>query len=257
MSTPRIGITCRFQPAGDVRPASGDRPPNPHRDQLTLASAYYDIFFELGAVPVPLALPPRAERGWLEGLLDSIDALLLTGGRDLPPQLYNQPPHPQTKVMHDRRAAFEPALFRLADARRLPVLAICLGHQLVHVVRGGRLIQHIPDLPREQPTEHSCEPPDPRGRVCHRVRIEPDSHLARIVGASELETNSRHHQAVDPRHQGRGLRAVAWSSDGVLEASEDFADDRFLLTVQWHPEDLTDIPAHRALFEALVEAART
>ena len=259
MATPRIGITCRYQPAGDVRPASGDRPPNPHRDQLTLASAYYDIFFELGAVPVPLALPPRAERRWLEGLLDSIDALLLTGGRDLPPRLYTlEPPHEQTKVMHDRRAAFEPALFRLADARRLPVLAICLGHQLVHVVRGGRLIQHIPDLKRERGLRHLCTPVEPRGKVCrgHHVRIEQDSHLARIVGATELETNSRHHQAVDPQHQGRGLRPVAWSSDGILEASEDFSDGRFLLTVQWHPEDLTDIPAHRALFAALVEAAR-
>lgn len=256
MNRPRIGITCRFQPAGDQRPATGDKPPSPHRDQLTLAAAYYDIFFELGALPVPLAVPPRVDQPWLEGLLDSIDALVLTGGRDLPPGLYGQRPHEQTKVMHDRRATFEPALFRLADERRLPVLAICLGHQLVHVARGARLIQHLPDLPRENPLEHSVEPPEPHGKTCHRVRVEPDSRLAAIVGMTVLETNSRHHQAVDPQHPGRGLRPVAWSEDGILEASEDFSDSRWLLSVQWHPEDLTDIPQHRALFEAIVAAAR-
>ena len=256
MSTPRIGITCRFQPAGDERPASGGELPRPHRDQLTLAAAYYDVFWELGGVPVPLALPPRVDRRWLQALLDSIDALVLTGGRDLPPQLYGQSPHARTKVMHDRRAAFEPVLFGLADERRMPVLAICLGHQVVHVARGGRLIQHIPDQHREAPIEHSVEPAEPRGRVCHRVRIEPDSQLARIVGATALDVNSRHHQAVDPQHPGRGLRPVAWSDDGILEASEDFSDGRFLLTVQWHPEDLTGIPSQRALFEALTDAAR-
>ncbi len=256
MVCPRVGITCRFQPAGDERPPTAERPPSPHRDQLTLASAYYDIFFELGAVPVPLAVPPRVDQPWLERLLNSIDALVLTGGRDLPPALYGQPTHPCTRTMHDRRAAFEPALFRAAEQRRLPVLAICLGHQLVHVARGGQLIQHLPDLTRQAPVEHAVEPTDPRGQTCHRVRIEPDSQLAAITGATELETNSRHHQAVDPTRPGRGLRTVAWSEDGVLEASEDFSNGRWLVSVQWHPEDLTDIPQHRALFEALVAAAR-
>jgi putative glutamine amidotransferase len=86
------------------------------------------------------------------------------------------------------------------------------------------------------------------------VEIVPDSLLAQIVGGTHIEVASRHHQIVDRSHVGNGLRTVGVSADGVVEASED-CDDRFLLTVQWHPEDLLDRPEHLALFRALVDQA--
>ena len=143
------------------------------------------------------------------------------------------------------------ALFRRADAARVPMFCICLGLQVAHVARGGRLLQHVDDLSLTPHVTHHLEIDE---NAFHDVEITPDSHLARIVDASRIEVSSRHHQIIDPAHLGRGLRNVAFAADTVIEASEDF-DNRFLLAVQWHPEDLVDRPEHRALFAALVDAA--
>jgi putative glutamine amidotransferase len=151
-----------------------------------------------------------------------------------------------------RRDRFDCSLFSHVDANDRPMLAICLGSQIANVQRGGRLIQHLDDHPRAEPVVHHL----PAGQSAfHQVAIHSDSLLAEIVGSGSIEVNSRHHQAYDPGHIGQGLRPVAHAPDGLIEALED-SDRRFLVAVQWHPEDLADRPVHLALFRALIAASR-
>ena len=186
--------------------------------------------------------PPPANR------LKDADGLLLTGGRDLDPALWGEAKHPATVLMDPRRQVADLALLEEADARGLPVLAVCLGIQELAVHRGGTLIQHVPDVPNAARHDGTTQRP-----VTHVLTIEADSLLARIVGPSPLETNSRHHQAV--REPGRGMRIVARSADGLIEVIEGEDRGRFVLGVQWHAEDLIAEPRHLALFKALCRAA--
>jgi putative glutamine amidotransferase len=209
----------------------------------------------------PVVFEPLPDEAAVEAALAKVDGVLLTGGRDLDPALWGEEPHRETRTMAPDRQRTDLALIRLADARGVPVLGICLGIQEMAVVRGGAIHQHVPDLGGT--IGHSGGVGKPRLR--HEVKIEAGSLLARIVGSGPLEVNSTHHQAV--REPGRGMRIVARSGDGVIEAIEDppagrspMAGEgptpgRFFLGVQWHPEDLLDEPPHRALFEALVRAA--
>lgn len=239
---PRIGITSNFGVRGD-----------PARPQSYLLADYSDAIYAAGGLPLLLAPPPTIDAGLLDEILRLCDGLLLTGGLDLPPESYGEPRvHAKTELLPERRARFDLALFQRADAARLPMLSICLGHQIAHVARGGALVQHIDDLPETRDQHHR---PDQRSAF-HAVRVAADSRLARIVGAEQLEVNSRHHQAAAPTRLGQRLRTVAVAADGTIEASED-CDGRFLMCVQWHPEELIDRPEHLRLFEALVAECRT
>jgi putative glutamine amidotransferase len=199
----------------------------------------------------PLLVPPVDDLEAVGALLARVDALLLTGGRDLDPSHYEQAPHPQTRLLHPRRDRFELALARAAVGKGLPMMGICLGAQVLNVALGGSLYQHVPD----QVASALAHAPSAAGhRSYHQVRVAPDSALARILGSTELEVNSSHHQAI--REVARPLRAVAWSEDGLAEAAEAL-DGRFLLAIQWHPENLArERSEHRALFTALAQAAR-
>jgi putative glutamine amidotransferase len=241
MKRPAIGVTCSFQQTS---------PPTP-RLQTQLNAAYSDAVFAAGGLPRPIALPEQPDPGLLDELLTGLDGLIFTGGYDLDPRQYGQTPHAETEIMHERRDHLELALFRRADELRMPILAICLGHQVAHVARGGRLIQHIDDVPRTPNVAHHL----PHDQAFHEVTVAADSHLAQVIGATRLQVNSRHHQIVDASYSVRGLRPVAFAPDGVLEAAEDF-DGRYLLAVQWHPEDLIDRREHLCLFEDLVSHIR-
>jgi putative glutamine amidotransferase len=240
---PTIGITCNFEETTSA----------PHRPRSVLNAAYSDAVYAAGGLPFPIALPPQSDPDLLREVLSRCDGVLLTGGPDLDPRHYGQPRHERTKVMHARRDGFELSFFRAAEQADKPLLAICLGCQVAGVACGGKLVQHVDDLPRPVLVQHYF--PD-HGNAFHPVRIEPDSRLARIVGCLEFEVNSRHHQVVDRNQLPSRLRAVAFAPDGVVEAAED-PSRRLLLAVQWHPEDLTDRPEHLRLFEALVDAARS
>jgi putative glutamine amidotransferase len=196
---------------------------------------------------VPLALPHHAA---LAGeMLDTLDGLIVTGGAfDVSPALYGEAAVHGTVTLKQGRTEAELALLRGALARHMPVLGICGGEQLLAVVLGGTLIQHIPDavpdaLPHEQP--------NPRDEPGHRVVINPGTLLHRIVGATQMQVNSSHHQAVAAPGPGAVVNAVA--PDGVIEGIEDPAR-RFCLGVQWHPEFHID-QGDRKLFEALIAAA--
>ena len=240
---PVIGVTTTFEPNGRV----------PERLHSALLAGYSDAVYAAGGLPLALLAPPEPDSRQIDQLLARCDGLLLSGGDDLPPTVYGQPAHPATRPMHARRARFELLVCQRADALGLPMLGTCLGHQLLHVARGGRLWQDLAALELTPRVRHHLEIDE---NTFHHVRVVPDSLLARVLGADRLETNSRHHQAVDPQQPGRDLRAVALADDGVIEASEDPRPGRFVLAVQWHPEDLIDRREHLALFAALVEAAQ-
>ncbi|GIW14428.1 MAG: hypothetical protein KatS3mg063_0281 [Tepidiforma sp.] len=188
--------------------------------------------------------------------------LVLAGGTDIDPARYGEPPHPAAYPPEPARDALERDLVAAADAAGMPLLAICRGLQLLNVARGGGLIQHLPDLVGHG-NHADAPPPGEKHRPAHTVAVETDGPLRALLGAGPFEVNSRHHQAADPARIGRGLRIAARADDGVIEALEpDAPGERFLLAVQWHPEDIALGPAGpmrdqaRALFDAFAAAAR-
>lgn len=184
-----------------------------------------------------------------EALLDSVDALLLTGGTDVDPTRYGEAPAPELLSPDPPRDEAEIRLIHAALRRDLPILAICRGHQVLNVACGGRLQQHIAG---DGHRAHTEEPKDSRW---HTVTVDEGSVLADLIGSGVQRVNSRHHQAVRPGMLGEGLLPSAMSADGCVEGLES-PGRRFVLGVQWHPERPEIIDASRALFAALVTAAR-
>jgi gamma-glutamyl-gamma-aminobutyrate hydrolase PuuD len=176
----------------------------------------------------------------IEEVLDALDGLIFSGGNDMAPESYGAEPDPATNGTNPARDEGELALLAAALERDLPVLAICRGVEVLNVVRGGDLVQHLPDVVGHE--EHRAVV----GEFSeHAVRVDPASRLGEVRGP----VKSHHHQGLG--RLGEGLREVAWADDGVVEAVED-PQKPFLLGVLWHPEAGED----QRLFEQLVEAAR-
>ncbi len=209
-----------------------------------LRENYFTAVSRLGAVP--LGLPH--ELALVETYLDMLDGLIITGGAfDVSPALYGQASQHETVTTKDMRTQFEFAMTRGAIARGMPVLGICGGEQLLNVVLGGTLIQHIPDSVADA-LEH--EQKNPRNEPGHEVNVEEGSLLHRIVGARSMAVNTAHHQAVDA--PAPSVVVSARSHDGVIEAIE-YPAHPFCLGVQWHPEYHVDA-GDAKIFEAFVTA---
>jgi len=197
---------------------------------------------------LPILLPHEPEHAF--AYLDRIDGLIVTGGAfDVDPAIFGAGTRHSTVTTKDRRTAFELAVTRGALERDLPVLGICGGQQLLHVVLGGTLIQHIPD---EVPGALKHEQPNPRNEAGHDVMIVPGTLLHRVVGTHELPVNSAHHQAAKDEPQGVIVNARA--PDGVIEGME-APRYRFCLGVQWHPE-FSISPGDDRIFDAFIAASR-
>jgi putative glutamine amidotransferase len=192
---------------------------------------------------------PPLELEAIEPLLDRLSGLCLSGGPDIDPETYEERPHPELGPIEPDLDRFELALARRADERGLPVLAICRGMQALNVARGGSLHQHLPDRPGVTIDHRRREGAD---HTVHEVTVAAGSRLARLMGAPTATVNSFHHQGI--HRIGNGLRAVAWSPDGVIEGVEAPARD-FVLGVQWHAESLVERREQADLFRGLVDAA--
>jgi gamma-glutamyl-gamma-aminobutyrate hydrolase PuuD len=189
----------------------------------------------------PLLVPP-SENG-VEETLAALDGIVFSGGSDLDPRSYGADAHAETDTPQERRDRAELALLQAALEHDLPVLAVCRGSQLLNVVRGGDLVQHLPD---EVGSVAHKEVPGTFSE--HGVRVAQGSRLGGIVG-ERGDVRSHHHQGFG--RVGDGLVEAAWADDGTLEALED-PSQRFTLGVLWHPEAGDD----DALFAALVAEAR-
>ena len=207
---------------------------------------YLDSVARTGAIPV--LIDPVGDPS---GILERLDALVLTGGPDVDPATYGQAPHPKTYGVDRAVDDFEVALTHEALARELPTLAICRGFQVLNVALGGTLFQHIPEDPGVEP--HG-RPGEPNGGRTQGVTVEAGTLMSKVMGANRPVATCHHHQAV--AEVGRGLRVVARADDGIVEGLELDHPGGWLLAVQWHPEDTSDTdPAQQRLFDTLVAEA--
>ena len=239
---PLVGVTTsEVRTAEDVRPVKEGEPP---RHEMALGLTYMRTLEEAGSVPV--VLPPLGPDS-INPLLDQVSGLCLSGGPDLDPKTYAAKADPELGPTWPELDFVELAVARGADVRDLPVLAICRGMQALNVSRGGTLHQHLGEGEIVHRQDAAAD------RLTHPVRIEPDSRLAEVLGATSIDVNSFHHQAID--ELGEGLRPVAWSPDGVIEAVEATDRDEFMIGVQWHAECLSAVDGQLELFKAFVSAS--
>jgi putative glutamine amidotransferase len=225
MRRPLIGITCGTIVQGEY-PKYGQN------------AAYVRAIEEAGGVAV--LIPPQAS---IDELYEILDGILFTGGGDVDPSEYKEENRGSEGI--DRgRDRLELALARRAADEGLPIFGICRGQQVINVALDGGLIQEV--------GEHRQE--ESRDAATHTVEVRPDSHLAGLVGPL-VEVNTFHHQVVDPERIGRGLKVTAFSHDGqrLIEGLE--SEDGRILTVQWHPEEMTDRDWAKNLFKRLVDSA--
>jgi len=234
---PLIGLNA------DLRPAGGDTPAFSF-----IAAGYYDAVLQAGGIPV--VLPPLEDVGDLNRLLDTLDAVVLTGGADLDPRLDGFMLHPTVKTLARRREIFDRSLARLVARRKMPVLGIGAGMQLLNVTQGGNLFLHIPeDMPQALPHRDAL---DPAHR--HGLEVTRGSIMERVYGDGELRVNSMHHMAID--ELAPCFRVSARCPDGVIEAIEAVdLDDWFALGTQFHPEAASASALDLRIFEELILGA--
>jgi putative glutamine amidotransferase len=224
---------------------------NASPERAYVNGAYVRALQDAGGVPVLLA--PQLHSAARLVLWRLLDGVVLTGGGDIDPARFGQSRHPTVSDVSQARDTLEIDLSHYALEHRLPLLAICRGIQVLNVALGGTLHQDIAS-DFEHCIAHSQT--EARHQPTHRVKVEDGTRLARILGVAEVEVNSFHHQAL--ARLGQGLRAVAWSPDGIVEGVELEEERELALGVQWHPEDLVGHdPAARNLFRAVVEASRS
>src|SRR5687767_3619305 len=186
---PLIGITADF-----VADPLNERT----KGKLELNWNYAQCVADAGGTPI--IIPPQADA---ETLLALLDGILIPGGNDIDASNWGEENHPEVKVIRPERYHSERELLTRAD-KALPVLGICYGCQRINVVRGGSLIQHLPDV-----VGHGQD----TGGTLQSYAIDADSKLSGIVSATEVQGKSYHHQAV--REPGDGIRVTARGEDGV------------------------------------------
>jgi putative glutamine amidotransferase len=220
-------------------------------DRFYLARAYSEAVEAAGGVPLHIPLIPHAD--YIESAMRDLDGVLLPGSdSDVDPLLYGREPHTRLGHVHPLKDETDALVLKEVEQRRMPLLAICFGMQILNVTRGGTLIQ---DLLSQMPDAINHQQGIPRDRRSHRVRLLEGSTLAELSGGASTLVNSHHHQAIET--VGRELVATAWTADGLVEALEDPRGDRFAVAVQWHPEiawERDDFSL--ALFGSFIKAAR-
>ncbi|MGL6074287.1 MAG: gamma-glutamyl-gamma-aminobutyrate hydrolase family protein [Fimbriiglobus sp.] len=212
-------------------------------------TGYFDSV--LLAEGLPIMLPPVSKENYaeLDSLLDNVSAMIMVGGMDLDPRKYGQPTSNATQIMAARREESDRYLLSKIVERKMPLLAIGSGMQLLNVFFGGTLYQHLPlEYPRAMPHY------DQGGGVHrHMVNVEKNTTLEEIFGTWELRVNSSHHQAIN--QMGKKLRVSAKAPDGVIEAIETTDESWFCIGTQWHPECDSASALDRQIFGCLIEQA--
>ena len=224
-------------------------PPGPKPPRFGINQSYVRALTAAGCAPVLIPLLDDDER--LRAIYDRLDGIVFPGGADVAPQEYGEEPIGDLNVVEAPRDRTELTLARWAFADDLPTLGICRGQQVLNVALGGSLWQ---DLRHQGVTsvEHSDADGRSRTALMHRVRLDADSRLAQLIDETTVEVNSLHHQAV--KTVAPQLKVTGTSADGVIESLES-DNRRFLIAVQWHPEEIDAIPWVQRLFVGFARAA--
>ena len=237
MTAPLIGLPCLSIPAG----------PKPAR--FGINQSYVSALVAAGCAPI--LIPPLADDLRLRTIFDRLDGIVFPGGDDLAPIEYGEEPIADLNVVETERDRTELRLARWAVEADLPTLGICRGQQLLNVALGGTLYQ---DLRHQGATrvDHSGEDGRARSALVHVVRLDPASRLAQMIDETTVEVNSLHHQGV--KQVATQLRISGRADDGVIEALESL-HHRFLIAVQWHPEEVCELAWAQRLFRSFAQAA--
>jgi putative glutamine amidotransferase len=238
MSEPLIGIT------------SGYRTIELKYLHSCLSRKYTQAIIHAGGIPLilPANLPPRQ----MTSLIPKLDGVLFSGGDDVNPRLFGEAQLPETKKVLDERDEIESVLLKSCLEKGIPVFGICRGLQIINVVLGGSLFQHI-QTQYPSSIQHDRHD-DIREKRHHSVTVTQGSLLARLTGLNSLQVNTLHHQGIRDLAKGLYIGGKC-TEDRLIEAVEK-NDTRFFLAVQWHPEELTEYPEQRALFEGFVKACQ-
>jgi putative glutamine amidotransferase len=215
-------------------------------------SPYYQAMLSAGA---------RADELELIGARDGVrlhaedfDGVLFAGGEDVDPKLYDEAKKYDSVNVDRARDDFEIHLLHRALDRRLPILGICRGAQVINVGFGGTLYQDLAEDVAPEIQHRQTDLGMARSDISHAVTVtEPDSLLAGAVQGI-CRVNSLHHQAI--KRLGHGLKVTAHSDDGLVEAVEAAGDYPFLLAVQWHPEEIVANTEQRRIFEEFISKCR-
>jgi len=228
VQSPVIGVTCPSRPTKWA---------NWEMDAVVLPTTYHKMIIKCGGIP--FLIPPGSN----SDVIDKIDGLLVAGGPDINPELYGQDSGPYTNEFYPEQDISEISLINSALDKNVPLLCICRGFQLLCVIRGGILHQHLPE------TEGYENHGGWNGKVTeHGVDIVKGTRLQQIMG-SHVIANSTHHQGVS--HAGNISVSAYSSHDKLIEAVE-IKELKFCIGVQWHPERIN----HTSLYLAFIESAR-
>ena len=226
-------------------------PPGAKPPRFGINQSYVRALAAAGCAPVLIPLLDDDER--LRAIYERLDGIVFPGGADVAPEEYGEQAIDNLNIIEAPRDRTELTLARWAYDDDLPTLGICRGQQVLNVALGGSLYQ---DLRYQGVTqvEHSDADGRARTAMIHRVRLDPDSRLAQLIDETSIDVNSLHHQAV--KAVAPQLRVTGTSEDGVIESLES-DDRRFLIAVQWHPEEIDSLPWVQRLFSGFARAAQS
>lgn len=233
LGKPIIGITCEVV---KLKPYFSEF-------ELTCDYRYVRAIIRSGGIPVILPLNPFPRDA--SRILEHIDGLVVIGGADIHPHFYGEKSRKKVKPIYRGRTYFEMWLYRAAQKKKIPILAICYGMQLLNVIYGGKLHQDIQSELKN--SKNHCSKINP----WHKVEVQEGSLAHKIFRKKSFMVYSKHHQAV--KVPGRSLRVTAFSEDGVPEAIE---GPPRTLAVQWHPECQAKDPIQRRLFRHFMSMVR-
>ena len=210
--------------------------------------AYSDAIIRSGGIP--LIFPYTFDHEALREMIDQCDGVVIPGGVDVDPRYFGEDPHPEIGEIDYEFDRVQMMALAYMEQKKIPVLGICRGCQIMNVYTGGSIYQDLAADYEGTLIRHAQK--EKRSYAAHRIQIEPDSQLCRLLGTSSIYTNTLHHQAI--HKVGKGFRVVARTSDGVVEAIEH--ENGIWMGTQWHPEELVDtVPEMSNLFVDLIEKA--
>ncbi len=213
-----IGITCDFDEVNG-------------QPVFFLKRSYIAAVEDAGGIPILLC--PANNKAAVSRFIRLIDGLLISGGGfDIDPKFYGEKPHHKIGKTIPERTDFEFELLKSAVKKRMPVLGICGGHQLINVYFGGTLYQDIKSQHKGAMNHKQSTPSD---KPSHSIKIYPSTKLSKIIGGGSLMANSTHHQSI--KKVAGGFKASAVAEDGIIEAIE-YNGNAFIMGIQWHPENL-------------------